>query len=462
MGMKKIAQSKAFWKMLITLVVPIAVQAFLSSAVNSADVVMIGKVGQTELSAVSLANQFQFLLSGFAFGLNSGITILASQYWGKKDLDAIQIVLGISLKTAAAVSLIIAAGSMLIPEKLMTIYTSEKELITIGAQYLRLIGPAFLLWGLSTAYETFLRSLEHAAKATAISSCALIMNVLLNAVFIFGLLGFPRMEVRGAALATTAARGMEFLLCVLDFFSGKTMKFRPSLMFRRNKVLTGDYFRYTLPATLGDISWSLAFSTYAIIMGHLSADVVAANSVATTVRDLCTVFAYAVGGGACVMIGITIGEGRMEDAKAEADLISLLSLALGILTGGVILLLRPFILDYFDLTERAEEYLSFMLLISSYYIIGQIMNTLWIGGIFRSGGNTKWGLICDTVTMWCVSVPVGFISAFLLKLPPMTVYFILCLDEFWKLPIVIRHYRSYVWLRNLTREDLHPDTLPGS
>ena len=454
MSIRSIASRRSFWTSLATLVIPIAVQSFLSNAVNSADVVMIGKVGQAELSAVSLANQFQFLLIGLSYGLDSGITILSSQYWGKKDTDAIQIVLGISLKIAFSVSFAVMLCALTIPEKLMKIYTSDAELIAIGAGYLRVVAPAYLLWGLSNAYQTLQRSVEHAVKATAISSCALILNVLLNAVFIFGLFGVPKMGVKGAALATVIARGIELLLCLTDAVSGRTMRFSFSQVFRFNRVLTLDYLRYTLPATLGDINWTVAFSTYSIIMGHLNADVVAANSVATTVRDLCTVLAFAVGSGACVMIGIAIGEGRQEDAKSEADLICWLSLALGVVTGLIILIIRPFIMRYFELTPRAEKYLSFMLIISSYYVIGQIMNTLWIGGIFRSGGNTKWGFICDTITMWCVSVPIGFLCAFVLKLPPMAVYFILCMDEFWKLPIVYRHYRSYKWLKDITR-DVH-------
>lgn len=453
MSIKSIAKKETFWRSLATLVIPIAIQSLLSNAVNSADVVMIGKIGQTELSAVSLANQFQFLLSGIAFGLNSGITILASQYWGKKDTDAIQIILGIALKIAFVISALLSVFAVCFPKLLMSIYTSDVDLIEIGAKYLKIVGPSYLLWGLSVAYQSFLRSVERAGKATAFSSCALVLNVILNAVFIFGLLGIPSMGVSGAAIATLIARATEFFLCAMDAVSGKTLRMSGKLVLGFNRVLTKDYFRYAVPAMLGDLSWTLAFSTYSIIMGHLNADVVAANSVATTVRDLCTVLAYAIGGGACVLIGIKIGEGNLQEAKDEADLISWLSLALGILTGIIIILIRPVIFRYFALNERAQGYLNFMMIISSYYIIGQIINTLWIGGIFRSGGNTKWGLICDTVTMWCVSVPLGFLSAFVLKLPPMTVYFILCLDEFWKLPIVYKHYRSYVWLKDITREE---------
>lgn len=452
MTIKDIARKRSFWKSLMTLVIPIAVQSFLSNAVNSADVIMIGKVGQAELSAVSLANQFQFLLFGLAYGLNSGITMLVSQYWGKKDTKAIEIVLGIALKIGFVISLMISLSTMILPETMMRIYTADEELIAIGSVYLRALGPAYLLCALSAAYQAMLRSVERAAKATVFSSCALGLNVVLNAVLIFGLFGLPALGVKGAALATLLARGVEFLLCLADALSGKTLHFHFRTVFGHNKSLTRDYFRFAVPAALGDISWTVAFSTYSIIMGHLNADVVAANSVAVTVRDLCTVIAYAIGGGACVMIGIKIGEGNQEEARAQADLFCWLSLGIGVLTGVVVLLIRPFIFQYFDLTERARQYLNFMLIVSSYYIIGQIMNTLWIGGIFRCGGNTKWGLICDTISMWGVSVPLGFLSAFVFKFPPMLVYFILCLDEFWKMPVVYRHYKSYVWLKDITRE----------
>lgn len=453
MNVLTVAKRKTFWKTLLSLVIPIAIQSFLSNAVNSADVIMIGNCGQTELSAVSLANQYQFLLIGIVFGLNSGITILASQYWGKRDTDAIQIILGIALKIAFVITGTIALGAVIAPKLLMKVYTADEELISVGAQYLRIVGPALLLWGLSEAYLSMLRSIERAARATWISSCALVGNVILNAILIFGMFGFPALGVRGAAIATLIARTVEFLLCVMDAIRGKAFSIQPSLLLKTNRILTGDYFRYAMPALINDLSWTVAFSTYSIILGHMNADVVAANSVAVTVRDLCTVLCYAVGGGACVMVGIRIGENHLEEARYEADLICWLSLVLGILTGGLILLARPLIFRFFPLTSRAQDYLNTMLIISSYYIIGQIMNTLWIGGFFRSGGNTRWGMICDTITMWCVSVPLGFLCAFVFKLPPMTVYFILCLDEFWKIPIVYRHYRSYVWLKNITREE---------
>ena len=449
--MKELIKSKQFWKTLMTLVVPIAIQNFLSSAVNSVDILMLGYVGQDELSAVSLANQFAFLLFGVLFGLNSGITILASQYWGKGDTDSIQTVTGIAVKIVTACTVLIFIGCQIIPEKLMQIYTADPLLIELGSKYLRIASYSYIFWGISNAYESMLRSVERAVAATVITSVALIVNMLLNAVFIFGLLGAPKLGMVGVALATSISRVIEFALCTADAARGKLFTIKPGLFIRHDRLLFGDFLKYSMPALIGDGAWTVAFSTYSIIMGHLSSDVVAANSVVSTVRDLFSVIAYALGSGAAVMVGIEIGKNQLEKAKAEGDLFCWLSLGIGVLTGLLILFTRHWIIGFFSLTETAAKYLNTMLIINTYYVVGQIMNTLIIAGLLRAGGNTKWGMKCDIITMWCVSVPLGFLCAFVLKLPPMWAYFILCMDEFWKMPIVIRYYKSYKWIQNITR-----------
>ena len=449
--MKELVKSKAFWRSLLTLVIPIAIQNFLSSAVNSADVVMLGYVGQDELSAVSLANQFAFLLFGVLFGLNSGVTILASQYWGKRDTDSIQIVTGIAVKIITAVTALIFIACQIMPDKLMKLYTADSVLVELGAKYLRIASYSYILWGISNSYESMLRSVERAVASTVITSAALVMNMGLNAVFIFGLLGAPKLGMVGVALATALSRAIEFILCLIDAAQGRLFKIKPELFLRHNKVLFGDFLKYAMPALISDGAWTVAFSTYSIIMGHLNADVVAANAVVSTVRDLFSVIAYALGSGASVMVGIAIGMNELKKARDEGDLFCWLSLGVGILTGLLILVTRPLVISWFSLTETASRYLNIMLIINSYYVVGQIMNTLIIAGLLRAGGNTKWGMKCDIITMWCVSVPIGFLSAFVLKLPPMWVYFILCMDEFWKMPIVIRYYKSYKWIQNITR-----------
>lgn len=449
--MKDIAKSRQFWVTLATLVIPIAIQNFLSNTVNSVDILMLGYVGQDELSAVSLANQFAFLLFGLLYGLNSGITILASQYWGKGDTDSIQTVTGIAMKIITSVTVLIFALCQIVPERLMQIYTSDALLIEMGGRYLRIASFSYIFWGISGSYESMLRSVERAAASTVITSSAIVVNVTLNAVFIFGLLGAPKLGIVGVALATVISRATEFLLCIADAARGKLFRIKPRLFVAHHKELFGDFLKYSLPALINDGSWTLAFSTYSIIMGHLSSDVVAANSVASTVRDLFSVFAFALGSGASVMVGIEIGKNELEKAKNEGDLFCWLSLTVGIVTGLLLLASRRLVIGFFLLSDTATGYLNTMLIISSYHIIGEVMNTLIIAGLLRAGGQTRWGMKCDIITMWLVSVPLGFISAFVLKLPPMWVYFVICLDEFWKIPFVLRYYKSYQWIQNITR-----------
>lgn len=431
---------------------PITIQNFLTTAVNFADVFMLGFVGQDALSAVSLANQYQFILTGLFFGISSGITMLCSQYWGKKDMNFIQTVMGIALKIGMSVTAVIAVLALLIPRQLMLVYTNDLALVDIGVTYLRIIGISYFIQSFSTVYESTLRSVERARLSTMISGIALVLNMLLNTVFIFGLFGAPKLGVLGVALATLIARIVECVLCLGDLFSGKI--FAPSLrqLFGRNQLLFKDFLKYSLPALANDIIWTLAFSSYSIILGHLSSDVVAANAIATNVRDLCTVLCFGLSGGGSVLLGKTIGEKRIQDADIMAGRLCRTTFLIGLATAGVILAITPLIPHLFTLTDTAARYMRFMLLISSYYIIGQAMNTLLIAGIFRAGGNSRFGLICDTVTMWCISVPLGFLSAFVFDAPPMVVYFILCLDEFWKVPVVIRHYRSKKWLKDITRD----------
>ena len=440
-----------FYKSLFALVIPIAIQNLITSAVNSADVFMLGFVGQAELSAVSLANQVQFLIGGLFFGITSGIVMLCSQYWGKKDTDTIQKVMGIAFKLSLAICILFALAAIFYPRTIMLVYTNDLELVEIGANYLKIISISYVLLAFSQVYLSVLRSVERAHISTIISSIALITNVLLNAVFIFGLLGAPKLGVIGVAIATTIARVIEVVLCIVDLYRNKVFKFNPRFILEWDKLLFLDYLKYSIPALLNDIAWTTAFSTYSIIMGHLNADVVAANSVASTIRNLCTVVCFGISSGGTVLIGKEIGENRLEDAKRDSDRLLKVSLISGVITGLIILLIRPIVFECFVLTDRAYEYLNFMLIISTYYVIGQVFNTVTIAGIFRAGGDSRFGLICDTINMWVVSVPLGFIAAFVLKLPPMAVYFVLCLDEFWKIPFVIKHYKSYKWLKNITR-----------
>lgn len=442
------------YKSLVSLVIPIAIQNLLGCLVNSADILMLGYVGQDELAAVSLANQYMFILWGFFFGINSAATIMNAQYWGKGDRRTIQAVLGIAFKLCLAVTLIVSILCIVFPEGLMSLYTDDAVMISIGRDYLRTIGISYTLMSFAQAYHCTLRSVEMAKKSTIISTITVFLNVFLNAVFIFGLFGMPKLGVIGVAFATTVARVIELVICIIDYIAGTIFKPDLALLLSRHKELSSDFVKYAGPALVNDLMWTLAFSSYSIILGHLNSDMVAASSVATTLRDLFTTVCFGIAAGGSVLIGKELGANNLTKAKKDSKTLTAMTVITTALLGVLLALFRHPLMSFFVLNDRAYAYLDIMMLISSYYIIGQTFNTLMIAGIFRAGGNTKFGMICDIICMWVVSVPLGFIVAFVFKWPPIIVYFVLCLDEFWKIPVVIKYYKSDKWLNNITRDNI--------
>lgn len=445
---------KILYKSLIALAVPITIQNLLSALVNSADVLMLGYVGQDELAAVSLANQYMFILWGFFFGINSATTLMNSQYWGKGDTKAIQAIMGIALKLSLIITGVVSVGCIFFARPLMSLYTDDAMLIDIGVKYLQTIGVSYFIMAFAQCYLCTLRSVEQAKKSSIISTITVLLNVFLNAVFIFGLFGAPKLGVIGVAIATTISRIIEFIICIADYFKGSMFKPDIKLLFSSHKELSKDYVKYAGPALGNDLVWTLAFSTYSIILGHMNNDMVAASSVATTIRDLFSTACFGLGSAGTVIIGKELGANELDKARHDASVMCVVTFVFTVLLGSLMVLVRYPVMSLFTLTDQARSYLSIMLMISGYYIVGQAMNTLLIAGIFRAGGNTKFGLICDSIVMWCIAVPLGFISAFVLKLPPMVVYFILCLDEFWKVPVVYKYYKSYKWLNNITKEGI--------
>ena len=277
-----------FYKELFTLMIPIAIQNLITQAVNMADVLMVGQLDQTSLSASSLAGQVQFVLFFIFFGLTSVITILAAQYWGKDDRKVIAKILGLGLYVGLSVSSIVAALAFFVPQTVMRFWTNDPELVETGAKYLRLVALSYLFMGFTQPYLAITRSCERVKFSMVLSIITLGANVILNAVLIFGLLGFPALGIEGAAIATTISRGLELLICLVDFLNQKTFPKRLSNMFRLPKTLLQDAVRYTLPAFLNDVLWGFAYNMNSVIMGHLGTDIVAANSIVIVVRDLIT------------------------------------------------------------------------------------------------------------------------------------------------------------------------------
>ncbi len=443
-------QQNAFSKKLLTLVMPIAFQQFMLALVSASDALMLGMLTQDALSAVSLAGQITFVENLFFAAMTIGLSMFAAQYWGKQDKISVEKIFAYVMKITAVVSLAFFLAGLCFPNALMRIFTNEQPLIDGGAIYLRTVSLSFFLTGISQIYLCTLKNTGKAAKSSVISSASVIINIVLNAVLIFGLFGFPKLEIAGAALATVIARATEVIWCILETAKKDCIKLKSSYIVHDDKSLRHDFWKYTTPVLGNEIVWGVGFTMYSVIMGHLGTDAVAANSIANIVKNLVACFCLGLGSGGGIMVGNELGAGKLELAKEYGRKLCKLSIICGAVSGLFLPAISPLILAVSDLSDTATGYLRWMLVMCSYYMIGKSVNGTTIAGIFCAGGDSKFGFLCDTVTMWCVTVPLGMIAAFALKLPVLAVYFIVNLDEIVKLPAVYRHYKKYKWVKDLT------------
>lgn len=447
----KLWSDKNFNKKLLRLVLPMAFQQFMLALVSACDALMLGIIDQNSLSAVSLATQITFVYNLFLAAMTIGTSIIAAQYWGKGDRVSVEKILGIVLRISGLVSMVFFLAATIFPSFLMGIFTRDSILINYGADYLQIVGVTYLMCGISQIYLCIMKNSDHAMASMVISSITVILNIVLNAVLIFGLCGMPEMGIKGAALATTISRIVELILVLLNSRRKGWIQIHFTYVRHPDRGLRKDFWQYTFPVLGNELVWGVGFTMYSVIMGHLGTDAVAANSIANIVKNLIACFCLGLGSGGGIIVGNELGAARLEEAKEYGHKLCVMSIISGAITGIFIVALTPLILKFCNLTPQANEYLKWMLLICSYYMIGKAINGTTIAGIFCAGGDSKFGFLCDAVTMWVITVPLSFIAAFVLKLPVIAVCFIVNLDEIVKLPAVYRHYKKYKWLKNLTK-----------
>ncbi len=439
-----------FNRKLLTLVLPIAFQQLVLALVSTSDAVMLGFLNQDSLSAVSLAGQIQFVYNLFLSGISTGLSIFTAQYWGIQDKKSIEKVLGIALKTAFLISLLFFIGTTFLSTLLMKIFTSDTTLISMGSEYLRVVGISYVMLSISQIYLCIMKNCGLAVKSSVISLVSVVINIVFNALLIFGIGPFPAMGIKGAAVATVLSKVIELIWSMAIMLKKDTIKIKFQFVFHNDVTLKADFWKYTL-LTLGDsLIWGCGFTMYSVIMGHMGSDATAANSIANIIKNLIICFCTGVGSGGGILVGNELGKGNLEIAKEYASKVCKFALVSGLISGGIILLVIPFVPLFTGLTDTARYYLRIMLVVSSYYVVGKSLNMTTIGGIFCAGGDSKFGFICDTITMWAVTVPIGILCAFVLKLPVPLVYILINIDEIIKLPAVYKNYKKYRWLKNLT------------
>lgn len=438
-------KDKNFYARLRELMIPIAFQNFMLAAVSAGDSAMLGFVDENAMAAVSLAGNIQFVENLFLSAIVCGGTIMTAQYWGKGDKSTVGRLFGLILRYALAVSVLFAIISFIFPGFLMALFTDETELISLGAQYIRIAALSYLITGITQCWLCVMKTTGQTRQSAVISTSALILDTVLNAIFIFGF----HMGVNGAALTTTLARIVE-LMAVLLYT--RRMAVKPDF----GKVSAGinkDFVKCSVPILIISMAWGVGTTLYSVIIGHLGIVMTAANSVANIVRQLAISVCRGLGSGGEILLASVLGSGDLVKGKAYGSQLSKLSALCGVVCAGLALIFGFMLSHFMTLSMEVRRELNIMIVISAFYMLSLSVNTVVICGIFTAGGDTCFDAYSVAVTMWLVILPAAAAAAFWLKLDPMVVYIILSLDEVIKIPWVYAHYKKYKWLKNITREE---------
>ena len=449
--LKGLFDDKPFYRKLVAIMAPIALQNLMLAMVAAADTVMLGRVDQNAMAAVSLATQIQFVQNMILGVVVSVIGILGAQYWGKGDKVVLGKLFGMGIRHCVVISVAFFIGCVFFPRYLMRLFANDETLIAIGVKYLKIAGWSYLLTGVSQCYMAIMKVSEHVPRTAWISSVTVVINIILNSVFIFGLFGVPAYGAEGAAIATLIARVIEVLWCIASSYQNSFIRLELRNLFSFERLLAKDYWRCALPLLGAYLFWGVGFTSYTAIIGQLGPDAAASNAIAAGVRDLmcCLCNGLCTAGG--ILIGNELGAGRLDQGRKYGDRLAILSYIIGFFCTFVILAIIPVVKHYMKLTDKAQGYLVGMFVILSIYMIGRCVNTIIINGIFSAGGDTMFDFYSLAVCMWGLAVPCALISAFWLHWHVLIVYSCTCLDEVGKIPWVMHHYRKYKWVKNLTR-----------
>lgn len=441
---------KKFYKMVLFLALPIILQNLIASSVNMLDTIMIGRVGEVELAAVGIANQFYFIFSLFIMGISSGCAVFISQLWGKKDKKNIQKVLGIGILSGTVIALLFTFGGLVFPEQIISIFNIDPKVIEIGSKYLRLVVFSYLFTAISFNYAAALRSIENTILPMISSFVGLVVNGVLNSILIFGLLGMPAMGVEGAAIATIIARGAECSVLVLyTYLSKSSLAANVKTLVTIPVDLVKNVFVTMIPVLLNEACWGFGNMTYAIIYGRIGTRATASIQICTTIFNLFMIITFGLANVAVVIIGKEIGAGREERGHLYAKRLCAVSLMTGIVLAVILAVSAPFILTIFKVSEEVLGDALRILYIYSLLMPVRVFTVILIVGILRGGGDAKYGAIVQGITLWGIGIPLAFVSAFVLHLPIYLVVATTAIEELVKVIIVVRRYRSNKWINNL-------------
>ncbi|WP_419748851.1 MATE family efflux transporter [Clostridium perfringens] len=448
-----ITRDKRFYRLLFSIALPIAVQNLITFMVSMVDTLMVGALGEIQLSAVSIANNLFFVLTILMFGLAGGSNIMISQYWGKGNVKTIHKILAIMYRVCLLITGIFIFIALFLPKYFMGIFTTDKAVIDFGASYLRIVCIGYLFYSITNCTIMMLRSVKTVSISIIVYTASLVVNSILNWIFIFGNLGAPEFGIRGAAIATVCARITEFsIVLVFMFIYERKIGLKIEHLLKLDKEILKDYVGLCTPVLCNELLWAIGASMISVIVGRMGTEVVAANSINGVAHQFVTVFIFGMSNATAVIIGNTIGEGKKEKAKEYAYSIGIFSVVMGCISGLMILLIKPFVVNFYNVSYSTKLIAMEIMTVTSGIIVFQSLASNFMMGVLRGGGDAKFVLINDLIFMWLVAIPGGFFVAFVLELPVALVFLVIKCDEILKSLTSVYRVISGKWINDVTKD----------
>ena len=442
---------RKFLSNMLKIALPIMIQNLVTSSLNMADTIMVGKLGEVEIAAVGIANQYFFLFTMILTGLCGGCSVFISQYWGKKDFTNIKRMLGLGLVSALFVSIVFMAAGFFSPETIISLFNKESIVIDLGGKYLLIVLFSYIFTAVTFVYGYSLRSIGNTVAPLVVNIAALLCNVFFNYVLIFGKLGAPALGVEGAAIATLIARVLEaIILVILVYLDKGVFAANASELLNLNMDFFKKSYSIILPVLLNDVLWAMASLIYSVVYGRMGTGATAAIQICNTVSNMFMVVTFGMASASAIMVGNSIGEGKEDQAVDYAKKFMAVSLFVSILLGLILALTAPLILDLFNVSDEVRSSTLIMLYIISFIFVIRFLGMVIIVGILRGAGDARSSLIIEGSTMWFIGVPLTIMGALLFKLPVHLVYALAILEEVAKFILGLMRLKSRKWINNIT------------
>lgn len=447
-------KDRPFMREMLTIAVPISLQQLINASLNLIDVLMVGQLGETSIAGIGLSNQLFFVFILLLFGLTSGMSIFTAQFWGKREIEPIRKVLGMSILTASLIAVIFTVAATVFTRSVLGLFTNDTNVIEIGSQYLGIVGFSYIAVALATAYIAALRSIQ-LVKITVIASvAALLFKTTLGYSLIFGHFGLPALGVRGAAIGTASGWTLELILLLIFIYTQKTpLAANPLSFFTFEFSFFQRVLRTTLPAVANELFWSVGIATYNGIYAHIGTEAIAAINVNATIEELGFVVFMGLGNACAVMVGNRIGAGKKDEAHEIVRRLILLSVISAWLVGLAVFIVRDVVIGWYNLSPAGIHNVRMLMLVMVCVLWIRMFNFITFIGALRAGGDTLFALVMEICSIWLIGVPAAYIGAFVLDLPVYIVYLMVGLEELAKAFVSFWRYRSRKWIHDVVNLD---------